>query len=174
MTRTSTRRKSEAAAGFTMIEVLVTLVIIGILAGLATLAVGGRAHRQARDEAERLFQLLNFASEEATLQGEEFGLLIERDSYRFLRFDGADEVWLPLQERHYAEHTIPGGVSIEVELGESMELASSKSTNTLDAPEIVLLSSGEISSFAIEFRSTDGPDAAARISSDGSGTLAWN
>ncbi|MBK7521377.1 MAG: type II secretion system protein [Gammaproteobacteria bacterium] len=65
----SIRRISEPR-GFTLIEMLVTLLIMGVLAGLATLAVGGQAQRQANDEAQRLYQILGYASEEATLAGE--------------------------------------------------------------------------------------------------------
>jgi hypothetical protein len=38
-------------------------------------------------------------------------------------------------------------------------------------PEVLILSSGEISSFHVDFVAGDSPDPAAAIGSDGSGTL---
>ena len=172
MTAIFTRRNSDRAAGFTLVELLVTLVIMGLLAGMATIAVGGRAHRQARDEAERLYQLLGFASEEATLQGEELGVVIGEDAYSFMRFDGEVEDWVPMEEPHFAEHTLPPAIHVEVELGESYELPAGGKDDT-GKPEILVLSSGEISPFKVEFISTDSEAPAARINSDGSGTIVW-
>src|SRR5262245_16781812 len=101
------------ARGFTLIEILVTLVIMGLLAGLASLSGGGSAHRQAQDEVERLWQVLDFASDEATLQGEEYGLELAEDGYTVLRFDPEEENWSEATERQLAPHTLPGNVRME-------------------------------------------------------------
>ena len=49
------RRSAPAStAGFTLIEVLVVLVLIGVIAGLATLSLGNGAERELRKESDRL------------------------------------------------------------------------------------------------------------------------
>jgi general secretion pathway protein H len=166
------------ARGFTLIEMLVTLVIMGLLAGLASLSVGGSTHRAAREEAERLVQVLGFASEEAGYQGEEYGVLVEDDRYAVLRFDPDAETWSESTERQLAPHTLPGNVRIGLVLGEAAELPQrGRARRDSDAggeslkPEVLILSSGEITPFDIEFRAGDGEEPAARVRSDGSGNL---
>lgn len=166
----SIRRISEPR-GFTLIEMLVTLLIMGVLAGLATLAVGGQAQRQANDEAQRLYQILGYASEEATLAGEEYGLLVDDDGYGFVRFDPGEEQWLPAPARAFADHELPVGLRMEISVEDTPVLAAARRNDALRSPEVVILSSGEISSFHMDFVSGKDSDPAASISSDGSGTL---
>lgn len=173
MTPTSPRTRNDT--GFTLIELLVTLVIMGLLAGLASLSVGGSATRQARDEAARFHQLLGFASDEATLQGEELGLRVEDDGYSVMRFDPESETWTPMPptDRQFAAHTLPASVRLELTLTETMELQTAEPSG-VDAegpPEVLVLSSGEISPFRADFRAGDSTEPAASIRSDGSGTL---
>ena len=170
---TSTRRISESR-GFTLIEMLVTLFIMGVLAGLATLAVGGHGQRQASDEAQRLYQLLGYASEEATLAGEEYGLLVDDNGYGFVRFDPAEEQWLPAPARAFADHELPAGIRMAISVEDTPVLAVARRNDALRSPEVVILSSGEISSFHMEFVSGEASDPAASISSDGSGSLVQN
>ena len=110
----SSTRISETR-GFSLVEVLATLAIMAILAGLAALAVGGGTQRQAREEAERLHALLGFASEEATLAGEEFGLALAPGGYRFLRFDADSESWQQAPGKDFAPHELPGSVRLEAQ-----------------------------------------------------------
>ena len=164
------------ARGFTLIEILVTLVIMALLAGLASLSVGGTSHRQALDEVERLAGVLSFASDEATLQGEEYGVQLTDDGYSVLRFDAENETWTDATERQLAPHTLPGSVRMEYSLGEVARLprrkASPSNGEPERLPEILVLSSGEITPFKLEFRSSDDTQPAGRIVSDGSGKLA--
>jgi general secretion pathway protein H len=168
-------RSSVRSAGFTLIEILVTLVIMALLAGLASLSVGGNAQRQARDEAERLGQVLAYASDEATLQDEELGLLLADDGYTVLRFDPEAETWSEATEHQLAPHTVASSVRMNVSLTEQVELPrrgrGSRGGDEERRPEVLVLSSGEITPFRIEFRAGDTTEAAARISSDGSGTI---
>lgn len=74
--------------GFTLVEILVVLFIIGITLSFATLSIGGDggAERLQR-EANRLQALMDIAKEDAVLFGAEIGLDLTRDGYRFLRLD---------------------------------------------------------------------------------------
>lgn len=165
---------SERGRGFTLIELLVTLLIMGLLAGLASLSIGGGAHRAARDEAERLYQLLAFASDEATLQGEEYGLVVEDDGYRVLRFDPATEAWAEATGKPWEPHALPAGMRLELSLAEAPGARRRDARDGADGepvPEILLLSSGEVTPFRIDIRLGEGTEPAARIESDGSGTI---
>lgn len=162
---------SDASRGFTLIEILVTLVIMGLLAGLAALSVGGTAERAARDEAERLHQLLSYASDEATMQGEELGLLVEEGSYRILRLDPETEKWQVASEKPFEEHTLPEGLVLDVELRDAPEAARRTPDPDDPVPGILLMSSGEVSAFRMDFRLSSRGEPVASIESDGSGLL---
>ena len=74
-----------AGSGFTLIEVLVTLVIIGLFAGLISGIVRPDERALLRVEAERLAQLLDLAGTEARMSGRSLGWVTDGSSYRFLR-----------------------------------------------------------------------------------------
>lgn len=80
-------------AGFTLIEIMVVIMIIGIVAGLATLSVGQGPGRVVQDEAQRLQSLLTLANEEAVLQSEELAIEVYKNGYRFLVLNQAEVEW---------------------------------------------------------------------------------
>jgi general secretion pathway protein H len=82
---------------FTLIELLVVIVIVGIIITMATLSMGvlGRDN-QVEDQAKRLYAVMTQAREEAELQGRDFGVLIERDGYLFMRYDHMLNRWMTL------------------------------------------------------------------------------
>lgn len=170
MTRTSPRA-SDRARGFTLVEMLVTLVIMALLAGLATLSAGGNAERQARSEMARIRELLSYASDEATFQGEELGLLVDEGAYRVLRFDPESEAWADVSEKPLDAHSLPPGLSLELSLLDSADLPRGQDDSDAPVPEILLSSSGEISGFRLDIRVAPGEDPVASLESDGSGTL---
>ena len=68
--------KLSRTAGFTLLELLVVVLLIGIIANFAVLSMSGRALTDKLSvEAQRLNQLVQLAAEEAQVKGLNLGLL---------------------------------------------------------------------------------------------------
>src|SRR5439155_20064148 len=81
-------RAGADSAGFTLIEIMVVVVIIGVVAALMVLSftLTGR-DRELEKESDRLFALFTYAREQAELQTREYGVLFQDDGYEFLTYD---------------------------------------------------------------------------------------
>lgn len=86
----ASRRSSEN--GFTLIEVMVVIVIIGVVLTFATLSVNPTGPGDRLDTAsQRLLALAQAAADDAILSGDTIGLQIEDHGYRFVRL--TDQGW---------------------------------------------------------------------------------
>ena len=94
--------------GFTLIEILVVLVIIGIMVGLIGVRMMPDDDRVVRNEAERLALLLEQTRDQAVASGEPIAFSVEQGRYRFWALD-AENQWVPregddvLQDRPLAD-----------------------------------------------------------------------
>jgi len=78
---------SRRSAGFTLLELLVVVFIIGILATMFTLSIGVLGNDpELEKEADRLRALVNLAREDTVTQGHELGLHFYPDGYEFAVF----------------------------------------------------------------------------------------
>ena len=101
-----------AGCGFTLLEVLVVLVILGIAAGLAVVNLGGDERGTTEREARRLAGALEHAAAAAQWRRETIGVSAEGERYRFWRRDDADR-WVPLTDDDVlAPRTLPAGFSV--------------------------------------------------------------
>ncbi len=81
--------------GFTLIELLVVIVIVSILFTYTTLAIRSESPEEIiKKEAHRMERLVQLALQEAILRGEEYGIEISLDGYRFVRM--TDNRWQPI------------------------------------------------------------------------------
>ena len=150
--RFSRQRRHER--GFTILELLVVLVIIGIVVSMATLAVGGNEARTLRDEAQRLTALLDLAIQESVLNGREMALEVDESSYQFLAY--VDEEWLPLAEvDEFRLRELPLGIQLEAEV--EGQAAAEDLFGETEASQVWIMSSGEVSPFTITLKLEDGP-----------------
>ncbi len=85
---------SGRSRGFTLIEVLVAVVIIGIVMSVAILSLSLVGDdRELRREAQRLVSLMQLAQDDAMMQGREFGVEFMTNAYRFVEYDPGSGQW---------------------------------------------------------------------------------
>jgi general secretion pathway protein H len=116
-------------AGFTLLELLVVMVIIGIIAAMLTLSVGVATPDTSTDkEIERLENLVKLASEEAVLAGRELGITFYDKEYEFSVLDADSLRWTPIEtEEPFGPHRFPAGSLVDLALeGRSVRLALEK------------------------------------------------
>jgi type II secretion system protein H len=78
--------------GFTLVEVLVVVIIIGIASGIVLVNLDGDDRGRTEREAKRLAGALEHAAALAQWKGETLGVSAEGSAYRFWRRRG-DELW---------------------------------------------------------------------------------
>ncbi len=76
------------ASGFTLLEVLVVVTLVGILGAAVTLALSARGDRALEASAENLRDALNHAAESAVISGRAYGLYVTPAGYSTAVFDG--------------------------------------------------------------------------------------
>lgn len=77
-----------ASSGFTLIELMVVITIIGIMAGMMVVSGGmPDAGRDLKHEADRMRAVFSMAAEEAVIQQSEIGVELTDSGYRFMRFE---------------------------------------------------------------------------------------
>ncbi len=81
-------------AGFTLLELLVVLVIVGILLGAVALNVNPGSRQLLQNEAQRVALLLQLARDEAIVRNRPIAFEADDYRYRFLLRQG--EGWQPL------------------------------------------------------------------------------
>ncbi len=165
-------RPTPVSAGFTMIEILVVLVVVGLLAAIAIVNLGGGTQRrEMENEVREVFLLMQTASEQAILNNQELGWLLEDTSYRFLVFDDETASWKKSGERLFRPRSVPDWLVLTPFLENAMPRLASDETAL--RPDVVFFSSGETTPF--ELQATIGRDTEHmhRVFSDGFSGLEW-
>ena len=144
-----------AAAGFTLIKLMVVMVLIGVLVSMVHISLGDNNSRNARQEADVLLGLIHGLREKAVLEGHEYGLRLEPGAYQLMRFEG--EQWQAVEPRV----SLPVGLVLALTLdGQDQPLIAGSVT-----PQLLWLSSDENTAFELHLDSP--PQRWRSIVSDG-------
>lgn len=141
------------ASGFTLIEMMVVLVIIGLMVAGAVLALGSLGRDRSLDDATaRLEALVSYARERAELQTREFGLRVLPDGYAFMVLDVGlqGSVWRYADGDDALRHrNFPPGIEPALYVDGRKVTLSADRDGTAPLPQIMLLSSGDLSTFEL-------------------------
>ena len=98
--------------GFTLLEILVVVAVMGILISLAGLSVGNTVDSQRVDRsAERLLKVVALAEKRAVLSGKPIGISFSHTGYYLTEYVNA---WHPLDNNfRFTSHELETGVVVE-------------------------------------------------------------
>jgi general secretion pathway protein H len=162
-------------SGFTLLEVMLVLLIMGLATGAVVLSYTGESGRDLLKKQTQRFQVVfNMASDYAVLNQRQLGLRVEDDnnSYFFMYLDETQK-WQKLEfDNTFAEHQLPELFSLELFLtglpwetdkslfssgvfdeelsvsNDAVEIGNEEEKE-LEPPQVFIFSSGEITPFSV-------------------------
>lgn len=131
--------------GFTLIEILIVLVIIGITFGFALLAFGDFGEsRRILFSAEQLVNTLRLAQQQAILGSNTLGLRIDNNGYQvFQLYNNAQ--WKPISDKGVFKMTyFPQDTRI---------ILKTSNSTPAGVPPVIIFASGDMTPFTLNFGS---------------------
>lgn len=171
------KSKRHALKGFTLIEVMLVLLLMGIAAGYVVFnAFGASKSDLLKSQAQRLQVIVDMASDFAVLNQQQLGIRVEQEdnAYFFVYLD-EDNEWQRLEgEKIYDTYTLPEPFTFTLNLDdlpwdtedrlfdrdifdENLSVSSdgvdigSDEDKRLPPPQILIMSSGDITPFTLTF-----------------------
>ena len=163
--------------GFTLLEVMLVLVIMGLAVSFVTFTAFGNSSAEDLEKQAKRFQVVfDMASDFAVLNQQQLGLRVDRkkNQYLFMILDD-EQKWQILEgEELFASYELPEQFTFELELDDlpwveedslfdegvfderlsldddGVEIGSEEEKQ-LPPPQVLLLSSGDITPFSMAF-----------------------
>ena len=158
--------------GFTLIEVMVVVVLIGLMASLVQFNFSGnKPADKLKHESARFAAIFEVAADYGMLNNIELGLIVKKDSYQFLGYDGTRWTEIPEQDWQ-ANVTVPEDIVLSIELDDlpieepmlfdadtfkekdedDFTLLSKEEQEEKIIPQVYILSGGDLTPFSVTFR----------------------
>lgn len=157
------RRSGKSGDGFTLIEVLVIVIIIGIVSAAVLLSFGVLGDDRAmQQQARRFASLVDLAADESLMQGRDYGVEFTRSGYRFLEYEALSGQWQEIiGDEIFRPRQLDEGLDLELVLEDrSISLVERFAEAATDveggddeqladdfAPHVLIMSSGEVTPF---------------------------
>lgn len=177
---------SYSQSGFTLLEIMVVLTIIGLMLGMATLSSGGNEQKQeAQQQAFRLIAQLDAYRNEAVFQNIDLGLAMDEQSIQLLEYvdiyslaqnggissEELDKLkgnpWSAYQGNLKSDSSLPEHLIMGLILEDKELDFSALITDDDVKPAILFLSSDEYTPFKINIQSLHDESFSIFIEGDG-------
>ncbi|MGO2342393.1 type II secretion system minor pseudopilin GspH [Vibrio litoralis] len=154
--------------GFTLLEVLLVVVLMSLSALAVVQTLPQSNDDQAKEEASRFFQRLQLLSDDAILNGQDYGLRFDEKKSIYTYMQLAEEGWQKVEDsKYFTETTLPEDLTFSFELGSEAWGDSDSLFEQEDfyedrfedsdakpkPPQVYILSSGDVTPFLLTFTS---------------------
>ncbi|MCH1930465.1 type II secretion system minor pseudopilin GspH [Shewanella sp. A25] len=154
-------------AGFTLLEVMLVVLLMGLTAAAVTMSIGNSGPKQALEKtAQQFIAATELVLDETVLSGYFIGIVVEKDHYQFVYYN--DGKWNPLeQDKLLASKQMEPGVVMNLVLDgmplvqedeeedswfdEPLIEPSAEDKKKHPEPQILLFPSGEMTAFELSF-----------------------
>ncbi|WP_421288038.1 GspH family T2SS minor pseudopilin variant ExeH [Aeromonas veronii] len=158
-------------SGFTLLEVLLVAMLMGLVATAVTLSMGGaRGDRELDKQARRLMATLQLAQEYAVMDGRLVGIRIEDNGWQFMQRQAKDRKWLALTgDKQLGPVQLAENMTLALELEgfgwqpDSDEKTEQKRDEKERTPQLLIFPGGELSPFVLTFTQQDDDARNTRI-----------
>ena len=155
----SARRQS----GFTLLEVLLVAMLMGLVATAVTLSMGGaKGDREIDKQARRLMATLQLAQEYAVMDGRLVGIRVEENGWQFMQRQAKDRKWLALTgDKQLGQVQLPENMVLTLELEgfgwqpDPDEEREKKRDDKERTPQLLSFPGGELTPFTLTFSQQD-------------------
>jgi len=150
--------------GFTLLELLIVLVILGITISFTVLSFGLKNPRdELKEHGQRIASLMQLASEESILLGMELAMQFDNNRYSFLNLK--DDTWLEIEnDQIFRQRELPEHIAID------LSVEGSATADEGVSERVYFFSSGEASPFTLTLNSKD-TDARYQLNGDSQAAL---
>lgn len=151
--------------GFTLMELLLVLVLLAGSSVAVIMTFSDSPRDQLAETAKAFHQRLLLLSEEAMLNGRDYGVHVSENQYRFLALDG--KKWTALEGGLFETVEVPENSRLFLSLGSAawedsdrlfepsslFEPSRFEEKDKIEPPQVWVMSSGEITPFTLRFES---------------------
>ena len=151
------------STGFTLVEVLVVMFIVGILVAVSMLSFGAVDQREFRGEADRLRLVLQHSADSALFQQHTLGLFVQDAKGKPADNNTAYWIgeyhrgkWRALTDKLFRQHTLSERVSLRVRKPRlSPPNNSNKQEEPPPSPVVLFYNGGEYTPFTMVLRQAE-------------------
>lgn len=125
------------------------VVIIAVMTAVAVFSIGVLGRDRALDsEGQRLADVMSAATEQAQLEGKDFGLWVGSTGYQVLRYSPLAQGWEAIpDDRLYETHELPDGLVQSLEIEGKLLVLDPLKSNKPRRPQLIVYASGDVSPY---------------------------